>query len=206
MFPSFTIRFGNRCLYSGLCLIAGIPSKSRGKDLDGPLVAAYAVGFVLTVGVTLWAAYYAKRALWDLRKRAVARDQVLTAFSFPELEENEDEESGILENWDDSAQSTPVKLVGVGNPVFDRSVAEAEQRGLLQDRDPSLTGSKPVAERLDNRVALEHGKDDLECRSTSGAVERQVMADCTVPMNQEEDGLPLLTGQSYSSMHSSAVS
>ena len=163
-------------------------------------MAAYAVGFVLTVGITLWAAYYAKRALWDLRKRAVARDQVLTAFSFPELEENEDEESSILEHWDDSAQSTPLKLVGVGNPSFDRSAAEAEQRGLLQDRDSSLTGSKPAAEGQENGIALEHGKDDLDCRSTSGAVERQVIADCTVPMNQEKDDIPLLTGQSYSSM------
>ena len=51
------------------------------------------VGFILALCLSIGGYIYAKRALRDLKARALAREQVLTAFSFPELEEYDDLDS-----------------------------------------------------------------------------------------------------------------
>lgn len=76
----------------------------RGEELDPVLIVFYSVGFVLAVGLSLGGYFYAKRALRDLKARALAREQVLTAFSFPELEDYEDLEEDV-ELQDDQASA-----------------------------------------------------------------------------------------------------
>jgi hypothetical protein len=48
----------------------------RGEELDPWLITFYVVGFVLAVCLSLGGYLYAKRALRDLRARAMAREQV----------------------------------------------------------------------------------------------------------------------------------
>lgn len=69
---------------------------AQGEKLDPWLIVFYVVGLVLAICLSLGGYIYAKRALQDLRARAMAREQVLTAFSFPELEEYDDVESSML--------------------------------------------------------------------------------------------------------------
>ena len=74
-------------VFTDLCFLC------RGEQLDPLLIVFYSVGFVLAVCLSLGGYIYAKRALRDLKARALAREQVLTAFSFPELDEYDDLDS-----------------------------------------------------------------------------------------------------------------
>jgi len=70
---------------------------AQGESLDPWLITFYVLGFVLAICLSMGGYVYAKRALQDLRARAMAREQVLTAFTFPELEEYDNMENSMLQ-------------------------------------------------------------------------------------------------------------
>lgn len=102
----------------------------RGEQLDPLLIVFYSVGFVLAVCLSLGGYIYAKRALRDLKARALAREQVLTAFSFPELDE-----------YDDSDSPTAIDRQASARLLDKRQQLELSAFGDSKDKFEPETGS-----------------------------------------------------------------
>jgi len=139
---------------------------AQGEKLDPWLIAFYIVGLVLAICLSLAGYMYAKRALEDLRARALAKEQVLSAFSFPELEEYDDlgstqpqphsrdeEQDSLLEmienNYDHSPDSKHWNSSGrLSNPYPDCNVNHGgkvsqeslQQMGRLQEVEADRSG------------------------------------------------------------------
>lgn len=157
--------------------------------LDPWLLLFYAIGFVLAVGISVWGYVYAKRVLRDLRARAVAREQVLTAFSFPELEEFNEVDIPVLradslKALDGSGRYADLELVGVGSED-----AAPETSTYAPGRMSKPRESSP---RKEARLSRESETSQYS-RKGGGT---HVRADCSSAV--EDEGSSLMKGQSHS--------
>ena len=149
-----------------------------GEEVDPLLVTFYSVGFVFAIGLSLWGYLYAKRSLRDLRARALAREQVLNAFTFPEMDDDASDTGSNLERRSSAERRRSFR----GNR---RDLGfEEEDRRLLQDS--ALEMSDRTGKHVRRRS---ESLDDKEHSQTLRAI---VIADSSSHADDENDTGSLL--------------
>lgn len=159
----------------------------RGEQLDPLVITFYAIGFVFALCLSLGAYIYAKRALTDLKARALAREQVLTAFSFPEQEEYDDLESAIVQlpaNRLHDRQSYKDLEATRGTESDHGSESELVRHSSgdrLLKPDDQDSRSMPESPKRDS-----NSKRDMSFKQDSEDVQTRLIADCSASQSDRE--------------------
>ena len=176
----------DRCEDSDLDLLC------RGEQLDPLLIVFYSVGFVLAVCLSLGGYLYAKRALRDLKARALAREQVLTAFSFPELEEYDDLDSPTAIDRQASArlldkrQQLELSAVTQSGKKHGSGQESPSEEGLSR-RSSGERLLSPIKEELQSNSRAHFGNGtSLGSKKTAGDSETRLIADSREKQSEEE--------------------
>lgn len=175
------------------------------------LITFYAVGFVFAIILSLWAYLYAKRTLRDLRARAVAREQVLTAFTFPELMEDD----GMDIEMSLERRNSVERRRSFRGARKDLEAREEEDRGLLAETEAVLSdsaphtpssslsrqGSTPMGSRRPERQKLPslEGAGSLDSKTQTKKIRTIVVADSSTLAENESDDVALLEDHAHSS-------
>ena len=160
-----------------------------GEQLDPLLIVFYSVGFVLAVCLSLGGYIYAKRALRDLKARALAREQVLTAFSFPELEDYDDLDSPtaidrqVSARLLDKRQQLELSTVTDSGEEHDSSPLE-EGLSRRSSRERLLS---PIKEEPNSKPP-ENG-ESIAGKKAAGDSETRLVADSRGKQSEEEPDL-----------------
>lgn len=127
---------------------------------------------------------YAKRALRDLKARALAREQVLTAFSFPELEEFDDVESPTMQRLPSTRLLSKKQQVEMSSRGMNgRGFAEGPDSEGKLSRQSSADGLL-ASERGDLELHMSDGRGGKD-RATADS-ETRLVADCSGHHSDEE--------------------
>ena len=153
------------------------------------LIVFYAVGFVLALCLSVGGYVYAKRALKDLKARALAREQVLTAFSFPELEDFDDLESPTIDRLPSSRllpKKQGIEMVIAGQNGKHMGLSSEpqseEQISRSSSGDELLALKKTGLETRSSKAG-----SDIAKGGTRKADETRLVADCSIGLSSDEE-------------------
>ena len=166
----------------------------RGEEIDPVLITFYTVGFVFAIALSLWGYLYAKKTLRDLRARALAREQVLNAFSFNEDDDmsdvgHPDFERRISNASMDRLSGSMERRKSFRGSRRDLGTDDEDTRGLLKDTEIEMSDSTPRIRKHERRKS-----DSLDDKDNH-MLRAVVIADSSSQAENDSDSSALLNHQ-----------